>query len=87
MKNVVSKLVCAALSVGLLTIAMNMPSRGEIVYPFCRVGGGDLSNPVCNYASLEQCRETSAGYGMCTANPAYVPPTATPAVQRRTRRG
>jgi len=87
MKNVVSKLVCAALSARFLTIAKNMPWRAEIVYAFCRAGGGDLSNPVCNYASLEQCRETSAGYGMCTANPAYVPPTATPAVQRRTRRG
>ncbi|HSQ04135.1 MAG TPA: DUF3551 domain-containing protein [Burkholderiales bacterium] len=87
MKNIVSKLVCAALSLGLLAIAMNVPSRGEIIHPFCKVGGGDLSNPVCNYSSFEQCREASAGYGMCTVNPAYVPPAATPAAQRRAKRG
>ncbi len=86
MKNMLAKLMAALVPLGFILVASIAPSRAEIIYPFCKVGGGDLSNPVCNYSSFEQCRVSSAGYGMCNANPAYVPPAATPAVQRRTRR-
>ena len=63
---------------GLFLVASIAPSRAEILYPFCKVGGGDVGTGVgsCNYTSLEQCRISSAGYGMCFANPAYVAPAA-----------
>jgi hypothetical protein len=82
-----SKLLCALGTLGLLA-ASTTPSNAEIVFPFCKVGGGDVGIGVgsCNYTSFEQCRISSAGYGMCTANPAYVAPAAAPAAQRRVKR-
>ena len=86
MKARVSKLLCSFAALGLLATSA-APARAEITYPFCKVGGGDVGTGVgsCNYTSLEQCRISSAGYGMCTANPAYVAPA--PAAQRRAKRG
>jgi hypothetical protein len=89
MKINLPKFVRAALSLGAIMVASTASARAEIIYPFCKVGGGDVGTGVgsCNYASLEQCRVSSAGYGMCFANPAYVPPTAAaPATQRRAKR-
>ena len=84
-----SKLPRAAALLGFIIAASTASSRAETIYPFCRLGGGDIGTGVgaCNYASFEQCRQASAGYGMCTANPAYVAP-GTPAMpQRRAKRG
>jgi len=71
-----------------MVVAATAPSRGEILYPYCKVGGGDVGTGVgsCNYTSLEQCKLSSAGYGMCFANPAYMPPAAATAQQRRAKR-
>ncbi len=88
MTAILLKLTRAALSLGIIMVASVAPSRAEIIYPFCKVGGGDVGTGVgsCNYASLEQCRVSSAGYGMCFANPAFVAPAATPATQHRAKR-
>jgi Protein of unknown function (DUF3551) len=87
MKINVSKLLRIAVPLGFVIAASASPGHAETIYPFCKVGGGDLSNGVCNYSSFEQCRVSSAGYGMCNANPAYVAPTATLPAQRRAKRG
>ena len=81
------KLFCLLAALGLLT-ASAAPSRAEILYPYCKSGGGDVGIGIgsCNYTSLEQCKISSAGYGMCFPNPAYVAPAATPVVQRRAKR-
>jgi hypothetical protein len=80
------KLLYSFAALGLLAASAS-PSRAEITYPFCKVGGGDVGIGIgsCNYTSLEQCRISSAGYGMCFANPAYVAPAAAPAAQRRAK--
>lgn len=89
MKIVLSRWACALMMAGLLIAASRTLAHAEILYPFCKVGGGDVGTGVgsCNYTSLEQCRVSSAGYGMCLANPAYVAPAATPATQHRAKRG
>jgi len=85
----VLKLVCALAALGVPLAASTAPSRAETTYPFCKIGGGDVGIGIgyCNFSSFEQCRIASAGYGMCFANPAYVAPAATPAAQRRGKRG
>jgi hypothetical protein len=87
MKTGLSKLLYALGTLGLLA-ASATPSPAETIYPFCKVGGGDVGIGIgyCNYATFEQCRISSAGYGMCTANPAYVAPAAAPVAQRRAKR-
>jgi hypothetical protein len=89
MKHIFSKFARALVTLGPLVAATGTPLRAEIIYPFCKVGGGDVGTGVgyCNYASFEQCRISSAGYGMCVANPAYVPPAAAPAMRWRAKRG
>jgi hypothetical protein len=74
---------------GLLLGVWIVPACAEIDYPFCKTGGGDVGIGIgtCKFTSLEQCRQSSAGYGMCYANPAFVAPAAAPAVTRRARRG
>jgi hypothetical protein len=88
MKSTRSKLLFLAVALGLLIVGSTRSSNAEITYPFCKVGGGDIGTGVgsCNYTSLEQCRISSAGYGMCFANPAYVAPAAAPAGLRRPKR-
>ena len=87
MKSVpLSKLSGALLLPGIMLVAASTtPARAEIDYPFCKTGGGDvgIGSGSCKFTSLEQCRESSAGFGMCYANSAYVPPTG----QRRAKRG
>jgi len=81
------KLLCALAALGLLAISAT-PSRAEILYPYCKSGGGDVGIGIgsCNYTSLEQCKISSAGYGMCFPNPAWVAPAATTVAQRRAKR-
>jgi hypothetical protein len=88
MKSTRSKLLFLAGAPGLFLVASIAPTHAEITYPFCKVGGGDVGTGVgsCNYTSLEQCKISSAGYGMCFANPAYVAPAAAPAARRRAKR-
>ena len=87
MNIVVAKLACALLLLGLIVVASITPVRAEIDYPFCKTGGGDIGIGVgtCKFTSLEQCRQSSAGFGMCYANQNYVSPAA--AAQRRSTRG
>jgi len=86
MKTSVWRVAWTVGSLGLLLFASSMPSRAEITYPFCKLGGGDLGtgSGYCNFSSFEQCRQASAGYGICQANPAYVPPA--PVSARRLKR-
>jgi hypothetical protein len=86
MKSVCSRLACALVPLGFLLVVSTMPSRAEIDYPFCKTGGGDVGLGIgtCKFTSLEQCRQSSAGYGMCYANQAYVAPAA-PAARRAKR--
>ena len=88
MKTSVARLAWTVVSLGPLLLASSTPSRAEITYPFCKLGGGDLGtgSGYCNFSSFEQCRIASAGYGICQANPAYVPPAAPPAGPRRAKR-
>jgi hypothetical protein len=88
MKTVVSKLAYA-LVLGATLVAATAPSRAEIDYPVCKTGGGDvgIGSGSCKFISFEQCRESSAGYGMCYANPIHAAPAATSAAQRRAKRG
>ena len=83
MKSIRSKLMGAA-ALGITLAALSAPARAEIIYPFCKLGGGELGTGAgaCYFSSFEQCRIASAGYGICQANPAYVAPAA----QRRTKR-
>ena len=87
MKNSLAKLMPVVVLLSLLVAASTTPSRAEIDYPFCKTGGGDVGLGIgsCKFTSLQQCRDSSAGYGMCYANPAYVAPAT--AAQRRARRG
>jgi len=80
-----AKLTVIVVAFGLLAASA---ATAETVFPFCRSGGGDVGSGVgaCKYASFEQCRVSSAGFGTCSANPAYVPSTAPPAAERRARR-
>ncbi len=82
-----SKLARTAAPLAVMIAAICTPSRAEITYPFCKIGGGDVGTGVgsCNYTSLEQCRISSAGFGICQANPAYVPSTAASAARRERR--
>jgi uncharacterized protein DUF3551 len=86
MKIVLSKLAHAVVPLGLLLGVWIVPARAEIDYPFCKTGGGDVGLGIgtCKFTSLEQCRQSSAGYGMCYANQAYVAPAA-PAARRAKR--
>jgi len=87
MKIVFTKQTCVLLPLGFILAATTVPSRADIDYPFCKTGGGDvgIGSGSCKFTSLEQCRESSAGYGMCYANPTYAAPGAQTA-QRRARR-
>ena len=75
-----------AASLAIALVATSAPSHAETIYPFCKLGGGELGTGAgaCYFSSFEQCRIASAGYGICQANPAYVAPAAVPA--RRTKR-
>jgi hypothetical protein len=83
-----SKLARAAMPLVFVVAAISTPARAETIYPFCKLGGGELGTGAgaCYFSSFEQCRIASAGYGICQANPAYVAPAAAPAVTRRARR-
>jgi Protein of unknown function (DUF3551) len=89
MKIVVSGLACAVLLLGFVLAALNAPAHAETIYPFCKLGGGELGTGAgaCYFSSFEQCRIASAGYGICQANPAYVAPAPVPAAPRRAKRG
>jgi hypothetical protein len=89
MKIVLSKWVCALMMAGLLIAALSASAHAETIYPFCKLGGGELGTGAgaCYFSSFEQCRIASAGYGICQANPAYVSPAAAPVTRRRATRG
>ncbi len=89
MKSIGSELICAA-ALGIAMAAFSAPAHAETIYPFCKLGGGELGTGAgaCYFSSFEQCRIASAGFGICQANPAYVAPAATPpAGTRRAKRG
>ena len=81
------KLLCSLAALGLLAASATQ-LRADTIFPYCKVGGGDVGIGIgyCNFTSFEQCRIASAGYGMCTVNPAYVAPVAPAAGQRRAKR-
>lgn len=88
MKSICPKLICAA-ALGITMATFSAPAHAETIYPFCKLGGGELGTGAgaCYFSSFEQCRIASAGFGICQANPAYVPPVAAaPAAPRRARR-
>ncbi len=87
MKSICSKLICAA-ALGIAMAAPSVPAHAETIYPFCKLGGGELGTGAgaCWFSSFEQCRIASAGFGICQANPAYVAPAAPPAAPRRAKR-
>jgi hypothetical protein len=68
-----------------MALASSAPASAETIFPWCKLSVGDLGTGAgaCYFATFEQCRVASAGFGTCSANPAYVPPTATTAPAQR----
>ena len=71
-------LILGSVTLGLATTATVTRARADILQPWCLSGGGGLTDH-CDFATFAQCQTTSAGYGVCSPNPAYL---AAPASQR-----
>ena len=80
----------AALSIGLLSVALPQPARADVEYPWCgyfpMFQGFQQS---CSFNTLEQCRAFVSPSGYCDTNPrgslARTPMTQTPAYPVRRR--
>jgi len=75
-------LIASSVTLGLAATATG--ARADILQPWCLSGGGGLTDH-CDFATFAQCQTTSAGYGVCSPNPAYTssPAPAQPAPAKR----
>jgi hypothetical protein len=79
-------LIAGSAALGFATASIPAGARADILQPWCLSGGGGLTDH-CDFATFAQCQTTSAGYGVCSPNPAYTsssptPVQATPAKRR-----
>ena len=64
------------------------PGSADTIFPWCKsVADLGTGAGACYFSTFEQCRVATAGFGTCSANPAYVPPATTAPLQRRAKRG
>ncbi len=79
------RLLFAALGVTLFGMALGSTvARADILQPWCLSGGGGLTDH-CDFATYAQCQTTSAGYGVCSPNPAYTAPVRSAPAKRGAR--
>ncbi len=75
------RLLLASLGFAVLSLLSEATgARADIIQPWCLSGGGGLTDH-CDFATYAQCQQTAGGYGVCSPNPAFPPPTSPPETQ------
>jgi hypothetical protein len=71
-------LLAAAVVVAAGTLA-GSPARAQVEYPWCAITSLNRGSPVCDYATIEQCRASIlGGGGFCQPNARAAPQAQMP---------
>jgi hypothetical protein len=74
-----SLLSLAAGAVVAAGVLAGSPARAQVDYPWCAITSLNLGTPVCDYATLEQCRASIVGGGgFCQPNGRVAPQAQMP---------
>jgi hypothetical protein len=71
--------LAAAVVVAAAGVAAGSPARAQVEYPWCAITSLNLGTPVCDYATIEQCRASIVGGGgFCQPNGRFTPQAQVP---------